>query len=130
MKNLQSYKIFESFKEDDYQQLVDTLQGELFDDNNIVFLNDDEEEEYFNNKSKYTYWCYGYNFDRGPYSATANRGTIRQITICNLSSEKLRFFMSELMHHILPIFIGRTGMKYQCDSFIEDGKKYIRIYLV
>jgi hypothetical protein len=120
MKHLKSYKIFESFNEDDYQKLVDTLLGELFDDNNILFHDDDDEEEYFNNESEYPYWCYGYNFD----------GSIRQITICGLSSEKVRFFMSELMHHIPPIFIGRTGMKYQCDSFIEDDKKYIRIYLV
>ncbi len=121
MKHLQSYnKLFESFTEGDYQQLVDTLQGEIFDDANIHFLDDEEEEEYFNNESDYPYWCYGYNFD----------GTIRQITICGLNSKKVRFFMSELMHHILPIFNARTGMKYQCESFIEDDKKYIRVYLV
>ena len=120
MKHLQSYKIFESFTEDDYQILADILQIEIFDDANIYFLDDDGEEEYLNNESEYPYWCYGYNFD----------GSIRQITICNLNSEKVRFFMSELMHHILPIFSGRTDMKYQCDSFIQDDKKYIRVYLV
>ncbi len=39
MKHLKSYnKLFESFTEDDYQQLVDTLQGEIFDDANIIYL--------------------------------------------------------------------------------------------
>jgi hypothetical protein len=57
MKHLQSYKVFESFKEDDYQRLADTLQSEIFDDANIYFLDDDGEEEYFNNESEYPYWC-------------------------------------------------------------------------
>jgi hypothetical protein len=122
MKHLQTYnKLFESFTEDDYQQLVDTLQGEIFDDANINFLDGVEEEEYFDNESEYPYWCYDYNFD----------GTIKQILICSLNSEKVRFFMSELMHHILPIFSGRTGMKYQCESISRSHKyKYIRVYLV
>jgi hypothetical protein len=121
MKHLKPYnKLFESFTEDDYQQLVDTLQGEIFDDANIIYLDDDGEEEYSNNESDYAYWAYGYNMD----------GKIRQITICNLSKKQVRYFMYELINYILPIFVGRTGLKYQCDSFIEDGKKYIRVYLV
>ena len=108
MKHLKSYnKLFESFTEDDYQQLVDTLQGEIFDDANIIYLDDDGEEEYFNNESDYAYWTYGYNMD----------GTIRQITIRGLSKEQVRYFMNELMNHILPIFRGRTGLKYQCSQW-------------
>ena len=122
MRHLKPYnKLFEAFTEDDYQQLVDTLQGEIFDDANICYLDDDGEEEYFNNENDYAYWTYGYNFD----------GTIRQISICSLNSKKVKFFMSELMHHILPIFRGRTGMKYQCESIYRDDKKYnMRVYLV
>lgn len=125
MKYLKAYRLFElyigdgSFTEDDYQQLVDTLQGEIFDDANIFYLDDDGEEEYFDSGSDYAYWAYGYNID----------GTIRQITIVNLSKEQVEFFMSEL-NHILPIFQGRTGMKYQYTGYIEDGKNIIIINLV
>ena len=121
MKHLKPYnKLFESFTEDDYQQLVDTLQGEIFDDANIIYLDDDGEEEYFNNESDYAYWSYGYNMD----------GTIRQITICGLSKEQVRYFMCELMNHILPIFRGRTGLKYQCsqwNGYSDNNEEMLKI---
>jgi hypothetical protein len=119
MRILQYYKQFENNSSDDYQLLVDTLQGELFDGENIYFLDDDGEENHLMSDSKSAYWTYGYNMD----------GSIRQITICHLSKKQVNYFMSDLMKNILPIFIGRTDMKFKCEYFTEEGINYIMIYL-
>lgn len=116
-------KLFEShksgIKDEDYFNLVDTLQTEIFDEYNMVELNDEEFEEYFEEENSYPYWEYSYNID----------SSIRQINICCLSKENSEKIIKEL-EEIRKIVYGRTSIKYSIYDFIEDGINYIKITII
>lgn len=91
------------------------LLTEIFDDNNIYELTDDRYDEYYDTEQSYPYWQYSYNID----------GSIRQINICHLSNRQIKHLLNELRGEVSKIVFGRTGIKYECDSFIEDDNKFI-----
>ena len=110
----------------DYRELVDTLQVEIFDEYNINQLEEDDYDEYHESGQTYPYWEYSYD---------SNGSDIRQINIINITQQQTRDIMNELMNELPSIIYGRTGIRYQCESFIDDDimkptNRCIRIYIV
>jgi hypothetical protein len=111
VKTIKSYKSFKKKKpvaDDEVLDIIDTLQGEIFDQLNIVKATE-EQSENWENEPEHKYWEISYDYEKNP-----------QIFICNLNRKEALFVVKELKE-IESIVEGRTGLKYEVDTSI-DGK--------
>jgi hypothetical protein len=119
MKHIDSFSVFEGKawdtaskfelpSEEEFEEIVDTLQTEIFDDYSIPYMSEEETEEIGDSDQKRWELAYSGNFQVKGININV-AGRMCQINILYVSRKELQEIYKKIKDEVNPILKGRTG---------------------